>query len=228
MAQLILVFKNKVLKTYTVAPEGEVTIGRHPSNTIVVDNLAVSGKHAKIRQDKDGLFLIDLGSTNGTFVNNEKISKCRLVHQDWVSVGSHILIVDMYETLSLEATMEMLLAATFGGREADQTIMFDMSKGQAPARLVFLAGGQGEYELINNLVTIGKNRDADIVIGGFWSFLAGQPAARIERRGNRYVVSRGNGYVKTKLNGEVVRQKALLNHQDIIKIGSLKMQVEFT
>jgi pSer/pThr/pTyr-binding forkhead associated (FHA) protein len=227
MAQVILVFQDKVVKKYLIAPGGELTIGRHSTNKIAIDNLSVSSRHAKITQEKDGLFIQDLGSTNGTLVNKETVTKCRLVHQDWISIGNHILIVDMYETLSLEATMEMLMSGTFsGGREADQTVMFDMNSGRTPARLVFLNGGQGEFEMMANLVTVGKNSDADIVIRGLWSFLAGQPAARIERRGKSYVLSYCGGRMKPRINGQKIGAPVFLHHQDEIKIGPLRMRME--
>ncbi|MEJ2039355.1 MAG: FHA domain-containing protein [Desulfosarcinaceae bacterium] len=224
-----MVFQDKVIKKFIIGPGGELTIGRHSANKIVVDNLSVSSRHARITQEKDGLFVQDLGSTNGTFVNKEKVSKCRLVHQDWIGIGNHTLIIDMYETLSLESTMEMLMAGSFGGgREADQTVMFDMSSGHTPARLIFLAGGQGEMELLANRVTIGRNKDADIVIVGLWSFFAGQPAAYIERRGNNYIFNYTGGKLKPRINGTAVSNPVFLNHQDEIKIGPLKMRVELS
>jgi pSer/pThr/pTyr-binding forkhead associated (FHA) protein len=228
MAQIIQVFKDKVVKKYLIAPGSELTIGRHPSNKIVIDNLSASSKHAKIKHDDEGLLLTDLGSTNGTLVNNEKVSRCKLVHQDWVSIGNHMLIVDMYETLSLEATMEMVLSGTIGGREADQTVMFDMSSGHAHARLVYVDSERSGLDLLNNVVTIGKNRDADIVIKGFWSFLAGGPAAKIERRKGNYYLSHVGGTMKTKLNGNPVTAATLLNHQDIIQVGPVKVRVDLS
>jgi len=230
MAKIILVFQDKVVKNYLIAPGGELSIGRHSTNDIAVDNLSVSSRHAKITQQKDGLFVQDLGSTNGTFVNNEKVAKCRLVHQDWINIGNHMLIVDMYETLSLEATMEMLMSGTLGGgrvgRDADQTVMFDMSSGRAPARLIFLSGEQGEFEILANRVTIGKNQDADIVIKGFWSFRAGQPAAIIERRGDNYVFSYTDGRMIPRINGHKAEKPVTLSDQDEIKIGPLRMRME--
>ena len=171
MAQIILVFQDKVVEKYMITEGGVLTIGRHPKNKIVLDNLSVSGRHAKISQGKDGLILQDLGSTNGTFVNNEKVSKTWLVHQDLVGVGNYQLIVDMYESLSLESTMDVLLSGNLKGvHSGDQTVMYDMSAGLTTGRLIFLAGGEGTFKLMPNLTTIGKNKDADIIIRGFWSF----------------------------------------------------------
>ena len=90
MARLILTFNNKVLSTHLLSPGQQITIGRHPNNPIVIDNLAVSAHHAAIRLDGQKLILTDMGSRNGTLVNNEPVTECQLAHQDWITVGKHI------------------------------------------------------------------------------------------------------------------------------------------
>ena len=53
---------------------GTTTIGRSPSNDIVVDEDGVSRRHAAIQGDAEGFFIVDLDSRNGTFVNETKVS----------------------------------------------------------------------------------------------------------------------------------------------------------
>jgi pSer/pThr/pTyr-binding forkhead associated (FHA) protein len=231
MAQIILTHKDKVVSKHTITSGSELSIGRQHGNDIIIDNLAVSGRHALIRHEKEGLFLTDAGSTNGTFVNSERVTKCRLVHQDLVTIGNHALIVDIYGTLTLEGTMRRLIAGTVGVKEADQTIMFGTTSNPAapPAfdRLTFISGGQGEYEILKNIVTIGKNPEADIVIGGFWAFLSGAPAATIERRGGNYFLNYNGGMLKPKVNDFPVASSTKINHNDIVKVGpvTVKLQV---
>lgn len=70
------------------------TIGRHTKNDITVDDVAVSAQHAVIESRENGYLngyceyvLIDLDSTNGTYVNDEKISEQRLMNGDLVRIA---------------------------------------------------------------------------------------------------------------------------------------------
>jgi pSer/pThr/pTyr-binding forkhead associated (FHA) protein len=65
------------------------TIGRSGENTIALDgDEFASGRHARVESARDGVWIIDLGSTNGTFVNGERIDGRRRLHEgDVVQVG---------------------------------------------------------------------------------------------------------------------------------------------
>ena len=64
-------------------------VGRDPSCNIHIDDATVSRRHADIRGDSSGLFTIrDLGSKNGTLVNNDPITTRELRHSDEVTFGS--------------------------------------------------------------------------------------------------------------------------------------------
>jgi pSer/pThr/pTyr-binding forkhead associated (FHA) protein len=88
MAKLYLKFEQAVLKEVTLA-QGMVTVGRLPDNLIQVDNLAVSGHHAKIYWEVDHYVVEDNNSLNGVFVNNQKISKVTLKDGDNILIGKH-------------------------------------------------------------------------------------------------------------------------------------------
>ncbi|MGH9555991.1 MAG: FHA domain-containing protein [Terriglobales bacterium] len=90
MAKLYLVFENTQLKEFTITQSGVATIGRLPDNLIHIDNLAVSGHHARIFYDIDHYVIEDHGSTNGTFVNKQRIAgKVDLNDGDEINVGKH-------------------------------------------------------------------------------------------------------------------------------------------
>ncbi len=229
MARLLLTYKNKVIKKYIFDEGNVVTIGRHPKNTLVVDNPLVSSRHAKIEHTAQGIKLTDLNSTNGTYVNNEQVAEYQLAHQDWITIGKHIVVVDVYETLSLESTLQMLETGTSGTQEADHTMMLDaeMSKAlmQSMDYLNFLSHDRDDFELSSKSVTIGKNTDAEIAVNGFWGLFAGEPAASIHKQGSDYFIEYVSGMIKPKVNGKTVKSPTIIKHRDIIKIGPIRMQL---
>src|SRR5262245_22298935 len=92
MPKLILQYEGRVLKEFPVG--SMVTIGRLPGNSIVIDNPAVSSKHAKVTRDGDGYVIEDAESTNGTFVNEIRVTKQALNYGDLVLIGKHHLVFE--------------------------------------------------------------------------------------------------------------------------------------
>jgi pSer/pThr/pTyr-binding forkhead associated (FHA) protein len=94
MPKLVLLFEGRVLKETAVSHTAAVTIGRLPDNTIVIDNSAVSSRHARIAREGPQFVVEDLESTNGTFVNGDKVTKRALRHGDTILVGKHKIFFD--------------------------------------------------------------------------------------------------------------------------------------
>src|SRR5688500_5056362 len=91
MAKLIVKFNNEVVDHIDVK-QGDMKVGRRPGCEVFLDNLAVSGEHANIFTIGEDSFIQDLGSTNGTFINNKKITKHHLRNGDAVVIGKHTLV----------------------------------------------------------------------------------------------------------------------------------------
>ena len=85
MAKIIIKF-NDVVIDQIVLKQGDTNIGRRPGSEILLDNMAVSGNHASIFTIGEDSFVQDLNSTNGTFVNNKRISKHHLSTGDVVTI----------------------------------------------------------------------------------------------------------------------------------------------
>lgn len=94
MPILTLRFKDRLLQTYPIHIGQTLTIGRSGANDIVIDNLAVSGNHARIDSVSATFIITDLESTNGTFVNKELISSHGLRNNDVILIGKHELVFD--------------------------------------------------------------------------------------------------------------------------------------
>lgn len=71
--------------------EREIIIGRSSELDMVLVEDMVSRKHAKISTNGDQIVIQDLGSTNGTFVNGEKVKKIRLKEGDRILIGTSII-----------------------------------------------------------------------------------------------------------------------------------------
>jgi pSer/pThr/pTyr-binding forkhead associated (FHA) protein len=86
-----VVTRSRVVAAGTVVQAGPVptTIGRSDENVLVLDgDDYASGHHARVESGLDGTWVIDLGSTNGTYVNGERIEGRRRLHVgDLLQVG---------------------------------------------------------------------------------------------------------------------------------------------
>jgi len=229
MARLILMFNKQVVKEYPLDKEG-VTIGRNEDNTIMVDNLAVSGYHARIDLAGKDHILTDLQSTNGTFVNDKKVVSHKLSHGDNVIVGKHVILfvgtgreaeaktdqqkVDMDKTMMLDtAKQKELLAKQQGALQAAKAA-------EKIGVVSFIEGSDlGEIELRKKLTKIGKAETSEIRLPGLFMPAT---AATISRRPSGYVLTTMGA--KIKVNGQVIADNIALNEFDTIEIGKIKFQ----
>ena len=78
---------------FPIVPDKQIIVGRSSDLDMVLVEDMVSRKHARIAMQADQIWIEDLGSTNGTFVNGEKIKRARLKEGDRVLIGTSILKV---------------------------------------------------------------------------------------------------------------------------------------
>jgi pSer/pThr/pTyr-binding forkhead associated (FHA) protein len=69
----------------------KMTIGRSPDAEVFLDDVTVSRNHALLVRRRDGLYLDDLGSLNGTYVNRHRIESHKLANGDELQVGKYKL-----------------------------------------------------------------------------------------------------------------------------------------
>lgn len=84
---VLLVSQNGRTQSYPLEKD-ETFIGRHETNEIVIKEITVTGKHAVVRKLNNEIELEDLGSTNGTFVNGERIRKKLIQSGDRIRLGN--------------------------------------------------------------------------------------------------------------------------------------------
>jgi len=73
--------------------KGEIFIGRHGQCELVLHDPEVSRRHLKIASGEVGWWLDDLGSTNGSFVNGQRITQQTVAPGDRIQIGQSVLII---------------------------------------------------------------------------------------------------------------------------------------
>jgi len=106
MGKLVVSLDGVVIKDVQITKD-KTTLGRRPYNDIVIDNLAVSGEHAVLQMVGSDVFIEDLNSTNGTYINGKAIKKQLLQHNDTVEIGKYKIKYLVDESGDYEKTMIM-------------------------------------------------------------------------------------------------------------------------
>src|SRR3954452_16994407 len=88
MPKMIVSIDGVVIKEVQMTKD-RTSLGRRPYNDIVIDNLAVSGEHAVLQLTGNEVYLEDLNSTNGTYVNGKAVKKQLLQNNDTVEIGKY-------------------------------------------------------------------------------------------------------------------------------------------
>lgn len=86
--KLIITRNGEIVREVKIGSR-DITIGRMNTNDIQLNDLALSGNHARISSIPDYIFIEDLGSTNGTTVNGNHIKKVALEHGDIIQLGHY-------------------------------------------------------------------------------------------------------------------------------------------
>ena len=246
MAKLILKFENGLQKEVPLL-DGTVSIGRMSDNTVQIDNPGVSSRHCRVVFEGGHYFVEDNNSTNGTYVNKQRVTRVPLIHGDELTIGK-LTVVFADPANSGNATNVIDPPAP----RVDKTVMFERGKAQemldsiktgmatsmgaaplppAPPKerigmLTVLRGktDQPQYVLVRKLFLIGKSDGAAIRLKGFF---APKAAAVINRRDGKYFVAPAEKSVKVKINEVNVGAQHELNDGDILEVASVKMTFSF-
>jgi pSer/pThr/pTyr-binding forkhead associated (FHA) protein len=245
MSKLILQFEGVVLKEFAVGTIA--TIGRLPDNTVVIENPAVSGHHARVFREGDALILEDLESTNGTFVNEQHVTRHVLQHGDVVLVGKHKLLFDdaaiaesepaaprtlknLGDTVYLDTKKHRALLATLrGARVAAEnaastrptTRMAAVADTAKVAVLRVLAGRaeKAEYRLEAQMSLVGSSHGTAIRLQGWFK---PKVALAVAKSGATYVVTPLGG--RTLVNNTRLCERHELKNGDILQVSGLTLE----
>lgn len=242
MAKVVLLFNDETLGTYHLTNE-YTTIGRISDNDIHIDNLAVSGHHARILTILNDSFLEDLGSTNGTYVNGKLIKKHPLVKGDLIAVGKHILryevdsaTADEDEESEFEKTM--IIRPDAMGMPAKESAADLPTAGQDKIKAELKAAqSHASPPVLKNAllqITSGSNQGKELKLTKALTTVgkAGVQAAAISKRPTGYFlihIDGGKLNVRPKLNNlEIGTRAEKLESGDIIEVAGIKLKFMIT
>jgi pSer/pThr/pTyr-binding forkhead associated (FHA) protein len=220
MPKLIVSIDGVVIKEVRLSKE-RTTLGRRPYNDVVIDNLAVSGEHAVLHMIGGDVYIEDLHSTNGTYINGSPVKKQILAHQDLVEVGKYkIRFLARGTSADAEPIGDAASSVAQQGTASDSVPLSVAPTAQMPLagnagaatlRVLSGAGAGREVALSKVVTTIGK---------------PGLAVAAVTRRLQGYVVAPIDG--DTLLNGEPLGSDAVaLQDGDMLELGGTRMQFVF-
>ena len=211
MGKLVVSLDGVVIKEVQITKD-KTTLGRRPYNDIVIDNLAVSGEHAVLTAAQSDVFIEDLNSTNGTYINGKAVKKQLLSNNDVVEVGKYRIKFLAEDAEDYEKTM-ILRPGAFG--RAPGTAGTPPPAGPAaagPASIKVLNGGAAGREVLLTKVvtTVGK---------------PGVQVASITKRPGGYVFAHVEGATRPTINGNpLVGDTLHLKNGDVIELAGTQMQ----
>jgi len=225
MGKLVVSLDGVVIKEVQITKD-KTTLGRRPYNDIVIDNLAVSGEHAVLQMVGADVFIEDLNSTNGTYINGKAVKKQLLAHNDTVEIGKYKIKYLVEDGVDYEKTMIMKPGAP-GNPPISQsdrpTFSHTMpsssnsgfgglasSPGSAAIKVLNGAAAGREVMLTKVVTTVGK---------------PGVQVASITKRPGGYVLAHVEGVAKPTVNGsQLAGDSAHLRNGDVIELAGTQMQ----
>src|SRR5690349_4877360 len=217
MGKLVVSLDGVVIKEVQITKD-KTTLGRRPYNDIVIDNLAVSGEHAVLQMVGSDVFIEDLNSTNGTYINGKAVKKQLLAHNDTVEAGKYKIKYMVEDGTDYEKTMIMkpgAMTASGSGRASGFGGLAGANAGGAhlgPATIRVMNGAAAgrEVALTKVVTTVGK---------------PGVQVASITKRPGGYVLAHVEGASRPAVNGNpLVGETVSLKSGDVIELAGTQMQ----
>lgn len=218
MGKLVVSLDGVVIKEVQITKD-KTTLGRRPYNDIVIDNLAVSGEHAVLQMVGADVFIEDLNSTNGTYINGKAIKKQLLSHNDTVEIGKYKIKYLVEDGTDYEKTMIMKpgaassAAAAYAptaGFGASGFGSLGASSGPASIKVLNGAAAGREVMLTKVVTTVGK---------------PGVQVASITKRPGGYVLAHVEGALRPTVNGNpVIGETVHLKNGDVVELAGTQMQ----
>ena len=234
MGKLVVSLDGVVIKEVQLTKD-KTTLGRRPYNDIVIDNLAVSGEHAVLQMVGVDVFIEDLNSTNGTYINGKAIKKQLLSHNDTLEIGKYKIRYLVDESSDHERTVIVrpgsnaplhgaAARSMATGSAASNTQSLPGVTGSDPGNSIGAQGG-ATSALIKVLNGAAAGREVPLTKVVTTVGKPGVQVASITKRPNGYAIAHVEGAARPSLNGALlVGDSAPLRNGDVIELAGTQMQ----
>lgn len=217
----VRIYHDGVLKDQVQLTADRLTIGRAVSNDIVIDDPGVSGCHAILEREAGGFVIQDNRSTNGVFVNGERVDRRVLRYWDEIQILNHVVKFMALARLDEEEhpgqpSPQPDLGATM---EVDVSSIHDLimlRRKRKQAYVVLERDGQTEQRHLLTKVNcyIGKGKDCDVRI---YRWVGPRVAARIQRQHDGFYLIPGS-WGGVDINGAKVSAGVKLKDGDRLRV----------
>lgn len=221
MAKLVI-SQNGIVEGHYFLDKARFTLGRQSDNDVCLNHPGVSNQHAVIVTLSNDHILEDLGSTNGTLVNGDKVAKHILQNNDVIELGNYQLkYVNQRATsdMDFDKTMITTVALTEDQQLTPQPMLATAVSSARAVKTSFPLGGvrhvKGEFAGHEILI------DAPLKTFG----KPGTQLLMISRRPLGYYVTHVEGRRMPKINGKSVgAEPVLLKANDRIEVADLELE----
>ncbi|HEX6872287.1 MAG TPA: FHA domain-containing protein, partial [Micromonosporaceae bacterium] len=148
---------------------GRISIGRAMSNDIVVGDLMASREHAELLVGRGGVEIVDLGSSNGTFVNGHRAVRAVLNRGDLVGIGHHVFTVGDGVLVEHVDTGDVAFEVDAVSVDAGETRLLHEITFRLPGRALLAVlgpSGAGKSTLLNALTGFRPANVGTVRFGG--------------------------------------------------------------
>jgi len=223
MGKLVVSLDGVVIREVQITKD-KTTLGRRPYNDIVIDNLAVSGEHAVLQMNGADVFIEDLNSTNGTYINGKAAKKQLLNHNDTVEIGKYKIKYLLEDGFDYEKTMILPSGSDPAQHHAPVSRPAGLdSRNSGFASLGTTPGGPVATIRVMNGAAAGREVALTKVVTTVGK--PGVQVASITKRPGGYVLAHVEGAARPAVNGNpLVGETVSLKSGDVIELAGTQMQ----
>jgi pSer/pThr/pTyr-binding forkhead associated (FHA) protein len=197
----------------------QITMGRAPTNEIIVQDAKVSRSHAQIEFEGSKCILEDLNSANGTRLNGELVDRANMSSGDVIKIGESTLRYEIEYTLAPTIIDHIHDSSDLESTLAHTALDAKINDTSSNRLVIYTTEKTWKTTLQSDVLTIGRHPKSDVFLD---SSKISRHHARIERINGSFIIHDLDSLNGTWLSGERIQEAALENGQTI-QVGDARL-----